>query len=101
MKSVGIELKDRIEITVEHYWNWQFAADLVNAFENALNRCARSESTLGCQLIHNSVSERIGKRQPELKQIRAGFLQRERQIDRTFQVWVTRTDVRDKALALC
>jgi len=56
-------------------------SNLANAIENAANCSAGRECTLRRELIHNSISKRIGKGQTKLKQISAGFFQCKYKID--------------------
>ena len=100
MKLVSAELKDRIEITVEHDRDLRFLSDLANAIEHAANCRAGGERALGCKLVYDSIRERIGKGQTKLEQIGSGFFQRKGKIDGALQVWIAGANVGNETLAL-
>src|SRR5256885_7454986 len=100
MKFLRVELEDRIEITVENDWDLGLASDLADAIEDATHSGAGGKSALRRQLIHNSIGERIRKRQSELEHIGAGFFQRHRKFGGALQSRITRANVGNEALAL-
>src|ERR1700730_19408262 len=100
MKFSESELEDRIQVSVENDGDIRLFADLPHAFEHAAGGRSGLERALRSQLIDDSISERIGKRQTKLENVRACFFEREREIDRLFQIWIARADVRNKTFAL-
>src|SRR2546421_10693934 len=98
MKFIGAELENRIQVTVENNWNLRFATNLADTIENAANGRSGRESALRCKLIYNSVSQRIGEGQTELKQIGARLFERQSQLGRLFQIRIAGANIRDKSL---
>ena len=100
MKFLASKLENRIQITVKHDRDLRSGPDLANAIEYATERCAGGQRALVGELIDDSVSQRIRKRQPELDQISARSLQCERDLDSSAQIRIAGANVRNESLAI-
>src|SRR5437763_9025365 len=98
MEPIESELKDRVQVGVEDDRDLRATTDLANAIENAANRRAAFERTLGRELVHQTIREGIGERDPEFENVDAGVFQDERELNRSRQIGIARADVGDERL---
>ena len=62
------------------------------------NRCAGPKGALRGKLIHNSIRQRIGKRHPQLQNVRADLIESHTDFDSAVQSRIARTNVRNERL---
>jgi hypothetical protein len=96
MELFEAELKNRIQVGVEHDRNLRASANLPNAIEHACHRGAGLERALRRELINETVRERIGKRKTKLDNIGPDFLEGEREIYGPGQIGIAGADVGDE-----
>src|SRR3954463_4801682 len=99
VKLLPTKLKDWVHVGVENNRNLRGFPNFAHAIQDFLNGCAAGQCALRGQLVHNSIGQRIGKRQSKFEDIGSRPREGETQSRGLREGRISRTYVRNKTFA--